>query len=103
MNTYHIGYKLFRKRKDGSYAPLFINKTQRLYLHEIYHAESHPTKGYAYRPYWHICHSPNAPHLSNKNRVWCKVEFLLEKIINRPESQGGKWFLASQIKILEEC
>jgi hypothetical protein len=45
-----IGYKLFRKRKDGTYGPLFINRSQKILQGETYHAEDHPTKGYAYRP-----------------------------------------------------
>jgi hypothetical protein len=44
-----IGYKLFRKMKDG-YAPLFINKSQRLKINVEYTYEDHPTKGYAQRP-----------------------------------------------------
>ena len=57
-----IGYKLFRKMRDG-YAPLFINKRLRLREGVIYTMEDHPTKGYAHRPGWHICSTPFAPHL----------------------------------------
>ena len=98
-----IGYKLFRKRKDGSYGPLFINRKQKMYRGVTYHAESHQTKGYAYRVSWHICHSPYAPHLKpTKERVWCKVQFVLLDMIRRPESQGGLWYLGTRIMILEE-
>lgn len=97
-----IGYKLFRKRKDGSLGPLFINRKQRLEIGIIYEAEEHRTKGYAYRPGWHICRTPNAPHLSKKDRVWCKVEFVHKETMIRPEIQGGVWYLGSKIKIIKE-
>ena len=97
-----IGYKLFRKRADGSYGPLFINKRLKLYIGPTYPAESHLTKGYAFRPGWHICRAPEAPHLSNKGRVWCKVEFTHQQTLSRPEHQGGVWYLGSTLTILEE-
>ena len=31
-----IAYKLFRKRKDGTYGPLFINRKQRIHTGETY-------------------------------------------------------------------
>ena len=98
-----IGYKLFRKMKDG-YAPLFINKRQRLQIGETYPMEDNPTKGFAHRPGWHICGKPVAPHLKqvDTNRVWCKVEFELVEEIQRPVSQGGLWYLGSSITILDE-
>lgn len=94
------GYKLLRKRKDGTYGSLFINKRQGLVKGVEYSYEDHPTKGYAHRPGWHVC--LRAPHLSEKNRVWCKVEFTLKDVIERPESQGGTWYLGDTMKILEE-
>ena len=97
-----IGYKLFRKRKDGSYGPLFINRKLKLLPGEVYQAESYPTKGFALRPGWHICAIPWAPHLSKKNRVWCKVEFNKRTRLDRPISQGGTWYLGNTLKILEE-
>ena len=97
-----IGYKLFHKRNDGSLGPLFINRRQRLCIGNTYEAEEHRTKGYAYRPGWHICNTPDAPHLSKKNRVWCKVQFVHKETMIRPISQGGIWYLGSKIKILEE-
>ena len=96
------GYKLFRKRKDGSFGPLFINRKQKLFLGEVYKAEEHKTKGYAFRPGWHICSKPNAPHLSYKDRVWCLVEFSKIKEVIRPLSQGGLWYLGESLQILEE-
>lgn len=97
-----IAYKLFNKRKDGTYGPLFINRKQRLQLNEGYKAESHPTRGYAYRPGWHCCSSPNAPHLKYDGRVWCKVWIDDYTEHQRPVSQGGLWFTANYLKILEE-
>ena len=98
-----IGYKLFRKMKDG-YSPLFINKKQRLNIGEVYKYEDNPTKGFAHRPGWHICSEMSAPHLKQEgtNRVWCKVKFTPMSEIKRPESQGGIWYLGSTIEILEE-
>lgn len=98
-----IGYKLFRKRKDGSYGPLFINKRQKLYIGIVYQAEEHNTKGFAFRPGWHICSKQDAPHLrQGGDRVWCKVEFTPLSEIIRPANQGGIWYLGSTMKIIEE-
>lgn len=97
-----IGWKLFRKRKDGTYGPLFINRRQKLEVNVEYEAEAHHTQGYAYRPGWHICATPSAPHLKTSGRVWCKVEFNLAEELHRPESQGGLWYLGSKMTILEE-
>ena len=97
-----IAYKLFRKRKDGTYGPLFINRKQKLLTDVWYFAEDHKTKGYAHRPGWHACAEPLAPHLSKKDRVWCKV--IINDLVRhqRPESQGGLWFTANVLKIVEE-
>jgi hypothetical protein len=98
-----LGYKLFRKMKDG-YAPLFINKKQRLQVGVEYPYEDKPTKGFAHRPGWHVCSKMDAPHLKQEgtNRVWCIVEFTPMAEIKRPESQGGVWYLGSTMKILGE-
>ena len=95
-----IGYKLFKQRKDGTLGPLFINRRQKLLIGEIYYAESHRTKGYVFRPGWHICSEMNAPHLSKKNRVWAKVKFSDYTKHVRPESQGGVWFIANEMTIM---
>lgn len=96
-----IAYKLFRKLKSGEITSLFINKTRRLPLNEWLEAEEYPTKGYAFRPYWHCTAQPLAPHLSEKDRVWLRVEMEDFTVQQRPEHQGGKWFLAKKIKILK--
>lgn len=97
-----IGYKLFRKRKDGSYGSLFIDRKKRYNVNMLYFSESHETEGYKYRPYFHVCSKPVAPHLSERGRVWCEVEFDKHEEMKRPENQGGIWFLANNIKILRE-
>ena len=97
-----VGYKLFRKRRNGSYGPLFINKTLQLYPHIAYDAECHPTKGFKVRPGWHICSKKNAPHLSKNGRVWCLVEFTDYEEIFRPDNQGGLWYIANRMMILHE-
>jgi len=95
-----IAYKLFRQLKSGEITSLFINKTSRLQKNNWLEAESYPTKGYKLRPFWHCTHQPNAPHLSEKNRVWLKIEMKDFIEFNRPKYQGGKWYLAKYIKIL---
>ena len=95
-----IAWKLFRQMKDGSIAPLFINRRLRLQEGVWYEAESHPTKGFAYRPGWHILSEKNAPHLGKKGRVWRKVEFNDYETFTRPANQGGKWFLAKHMRVL---
>jgi len=97
-----IAYKLFRKRKDGTYGPLFINRKQKLNVGILYYAEKHPTKGYAYRPGWHCCAEPNAPHLSKKDRVWCEVKIEEYTEHMRPANQGGLWYTANKLTILQE-
>jgi len=95
-------YKLVRKMKDGSIAPLFINKKIRLPFNKWMDAESHPTKGFAFRKGWHCCLETNAPHLSKKNRVWVEVEIDDYEYYKRPESQGGTWVLAQKMKVIKE-
>jgi hypothetical protein len=97
-----IVYKLIRKRKDGSFGPLFINRKQVLPIGKWLVAENHPTKGYANRPGWHCCNKPEAPHLSMNGRRWLKVEIKDYYEFKRPKTQGGVWFIAKQMKIIEE-
>lgn len=94
-------FKLFRILKNGEVTSLFINKSRRLPLNTWLRAESFPTKGFALRPYWHCTENPEAPHLSMKGRCWFEVEIKNFKEFERPKSQGGKWFLATHIKILK--
>jgi hypothetical protein len=96
-----IAYKLFRQLKNGEITPLFINKKKRLPFNEWMDAECHPTKGFVIRPFWHCTSTPNAPHLSEKNRVWLKVEIEEFTEYQRPDNQGGKWYLANRLRIIE--
>jgi len=97
-----IAYKLFKERKDGSLGPLFINARQRIPYGEWLPAEEHATKGYAFRPGWHCTRTPSAPHLSEKGRVWVRVEIQDYEIHKRPVHQGGAWYLAKFMKVLEK-
>ena len=96
-----IAYKLCRQLRNGNITPLFINKSKILPFNKWLKAESHPTKGYKVRPYWHCTSKPIAPHLSKKNRVWVKLEIKNFTEYSRPKNQGGLWFLAKNIKLLE--
>ena len=64
-----ICYKLVRKLSNGSFRPLFINKTKILPIEEWMDAENFSTKGYTVRKGWHCTQNPYAHHLSLKNRV----------------------------------
>lgn len=87
--------------KSGDITPLFINKSFRIPFSEWLEAESHPTKGFKVRPYWHCTSEPNAPHLSTKDRVWVKVEIQDYEEFEKPNNQGGLWFLANKIKFIK--
>jgi len=96
-------YKLFRRRKDQSLGPLFINAKQRIPLGEWLDAEDHPTPGFAHRPGWHATFKPHAPHLKMKpkgqaERVWVEGEAEDTETYDRPESQGGTWVLAQRLR-----
>jgi hypothetical protein len=94
-----IAYKLVRLRKDGSIGSLFINRRRRLRRGVWMEAEDHKTRGYAHRPGWHVLAERSAPHLSKKDRVWVEVEIRNWTEFERPESQGGLWYLAQEMKI----
>jgi len=96
-----IAYKLVRQLKSGKLTPLFINKKQGIEFNVCYNSECHPTKGFKVRQGWHCTSKPEAPHLSNKGRIWVKVHIEQYEEIKRPESQGGLWYLADKIKFLE--
>jgi len=95
-------YKLLKERRNGTLGPLFINRRQIIPVGEWLQAEDHKTKGYAHRPGWHCTLHPKAPHLSNKGRVWCEVEVEEFQTYCRPESQGGFWVLAKQMKLVRK-
>jgi hypothetical protein len=100
-------YKLFRKRKDGTLGPLFINRKQVIPAGVELPAENHYRKGFKRRMGWHCTFKPHAPHLSmrlsnGEQRVWCKVEDENFDRYERPESQGGAWVLAQKMTLIEE-
>ena len=94
-------YKLVRQLKDGSLAPLFIDKTSRFTIGEWMHAKDVPTKGYAHRPGFHCTHEMCAPHLSKKDRVWIEVEIADFEEHHRSEREGGLWYTAQMMKVLQ--
>lgn len=98
-----IAYKLLRRRKDGSLGPLFVNRRQRIPVGEWLMSECHPTRGYKVRPGWHALARPVAPHLSKRGRVWARVEITGydPRGFRRPEKQGGLWYLASWMRVVE--
>ena len=98
------GWKLFVQRKDGTLGPLFINRKLRVPIGDWMPAEAHPTKGFAFRPQWHATKIPVAPHLKqgkvgSQFRVWRQVELRGITPMERPESQGGTWFLANELRV----
>lgn len=96
-----IGYKLFRRRKNGTLGPLFINRKQVIPIGQWLQAEDHQTKGYQHRPGWHATLQMRAPHLKKKSdRVWCMVDVGDFSYFNRPDSQGGQWLLAKWMKVI---
>lgn len=95
-----IAYKLCRVRKDGTLGPLFINARQRIPVGEWLDAEDHPTKGYAHRPGWHAVAAPEAPHLSERGRRWFVVELKGVTEHQRPAHQGGRWYIAEQMRVV---
>lgn len=94
-----ICYKLMKNRKNGTLGSLFIHASAVLPLGKWLKAEYFPTKGFAPRFGWHCTFYPYAPHLSEKGRVWVECEVRDYHTYDRPESQGGAWILAPEIKI----
>jgi hypothetical protein len=94
-------YKLFRLRKDGSLGSLYINKKEKLQVGIWLVAKEYPTKGYSTRKGWHTLAKPDAPHLKKTGRIWIPVEIQKYKSINRPVNQGGLWYIAQRMRILE--
>lgn len=95
-----IAYKLCRLKSNGDITSLFINKKEKLPFNVWLTAKSYPTKGFKLRPFWHSTSNPTAPHLSEKNRIWVKVLIKNYKKFERPENQGGLWFLSKKIKLI---
>ena len=99
-----IGYKLMRTRKDGSIGSLYVNRKYKVPRGRWLRAEAFDTSklGLKFRPGWHCMRLPFAPHLKlTDDRSWVKVEMRHVKKYDRPKSQGGEWYLAREIRILE--
>ena len=97
------GWKLLKLRKDGSIGSLFCNARRKLPVGEWMPAEPHPRKTLAFRPFWHVMSERRAPHLAERGRVWCRVEGRIHEVMRRPASQGGVWYLCSEVRIVEVC
>lgn len=98
------GFKLVRIGQGGCIYPLFINRQEPIPFGMWMPAEDHTTKGFASRPGWHATLTPNAPHLkmrlsSGEQRIWVSVLLRGTTMYNRPESQGGTWVLAEEMKV----
>ena len=96
-----------RKRADGSIGPLFVDRKLRIQSGIWIEARMDIVpKGLATRPGWHVCRSPGVPHLKDNPakevREWWVVDIEHYEEINRPESQGGIWYLAKRIKFIEK-
>lgn len=93
-------FKLLRVRKDGTLGSLFMDARARLPIGVWLTAENHQKKGYELRPGWHCMPVPNAPHLTMKGRAWFPVEIEDYQLHIKPKSQGGRWYVAQQLRIL---
>jgi hypothetical protein len=103
------GWKLFRLRSDGSFGPLFLDTGDVLPYNEWVEAKDNTSlarrKGLKPRPGWHATLSPVAPHLklelsNGERRIWVPVLLRGVTLYDRPESQGGTWVLAREIRIV---
>lgn len=101
-----IGYKLFRKKRDG-YAPLYFCKRDRYQLGETYRAvDGGPKQGFAHRPGFHIFRAPYAPQIKRSTHgetAWVEVAYEdVGEIHRRPLSQGGNCPISPRIRLLRE-
>lgn len=96
-----IAYKLIKQRKNGTLGPLFIEASRVVRVGVWEEARPVRKKGFAFRPGWHVCAEPKAPHLKMKpDRVWVRVEVGGEITEHqRPESQGGLWYTCEKMKV----
>jgi hypothetical protein len=99
LNKPKVAYKLFKLRKSQTLGPLFVNTKQVIPFDQWLRAEKFRPTRLAYRPGWHVCERPVAPHLAGRGRVWCEVEVDDFLRVPRPECQGGAWLLAKWIKV----
>lgn len=103
------GYKLFRLRKDGTLGTLFVDRSLVIPVDEWMPAKDlsvmAQSLGLKARPGWHATLTPYAPHLklnlaSGEKRVWVNVALRDTTLYDKPESQGGTWVLANELKVL---
>lgn len=92
-------YKLFRLRKDGTLGSLFIDRKVVIQPKKWLKAKSVKTPGFAFRPGWHACSTPTAPHLSTKGRIWKEVLLRGTTEHIRPVAQGGLWYTATSMYV----
>jgi hypothetical protein len=92
-------FKLVHVRADGTYGPLFIDRKLVLRFGVWMKAKAVNTKGFKFRPGWHACSEPIAPHLSKEGRAWMRVSLRGVQEHHRPKSQGGLWYTAKQMRI----
>jgi hypothetical protein len=102
INETKLGYKLFKVRKSGTIGSLFIDTRRIIPLNEWLRAEPKRKNGFSFRPGWHVCLTPHAPHLKTDGRMWFDIEFDDYDVIERPDNQGGKWAIAKWIKVLQQ-
>ena len=98
-----IAYKMMKLRKDNTLGPLFIDASLKIRIGETHVAKQGThKKGYKYRPGFHCCLTPHAPHLKlGEGRVWVEVLISDYTEEHRPMSQGGTWYLANRITFLK--
>lgn len=100
-------YKLLRLRKDGSLGALFVGREQHFIVGKWMESRDDlPHPGLAHRPGFHCCSTQSAPHIKTvlKNgevRIWCSVTIENYEQHQRPECQGGLWYVAKRMKINE--
>lgn len=102
INEEIIAYKLCRKLKNGDLRTLFIDKKKNIVMNEWLEAGCFPTKGFAVRPYWHSTSLPTAPHLTENGRVWVTCKIRNYAHFNRPQQQGGLWYLSKEVMFVKE-
>lgn len=94
-------YKLFRKRKDGTLAPLFIGASMRVPVGEWLEAQDLPTKGFAHRPGWHAGLVPETHIKESENRVWCECR-IKDFYPFQLNSKQKEWQIAKWLKVVKE-
>lgn len=97
-----IAFKLMAIRKNGTLGSLFIDKRKKVAVGEWMTAKCVPTKGFKVRTGFHSMLTRYAPHLSQKGRVWVKVELAGKiEVHDRPATQGGRWLTSEKMRVLE--